>query len=517
MRLPDLNRSCLRAIEATVPHCGKVESAESSKHHHLSRILSFAAVLLLCSCTAYAEDPCATPKPRALVLGGGGIKGAFEAGAAYHLVAHRKCDFNEFSGVSVGSLNAAFLGQARRSTDVRDSYASLLDQTEALVSLWQSLKSSHDIARRRPLATLRFGVLGLDSLVDFSPLRRIEDKNILLDRLAAGRPVRIGVVSFYDGEYREILVNELLSDGDELKFRDYLSASSTPPVLGRLVRIPEPEESEPQQYADGSLRHITPVDSYFNACQPSLLAQNALVSGRGAPVENCSARQLLAPEHELVQQLFVIATSPYNRDSDSRPVLDPKCCPAGTRQITDGRKILGRTLALLDDEIYRRDLDLLLFANDALAWRWHVYEQLIRGAPPGETGEIIQGLRGAGGFAFESYNRDPEYPNAPSRPYEVGLIVPEKEFADLRSLLTISPEGIEDQLYCGCVAADRMMQVEFGLTAMTDQCAARFPRSVRSSRSLSPAVTQRDQSVCRAITHPESRPGTSMTAAAARN
>jgi predicted acylesterase/phospholipase RssA len=343
-------------------------------------ILCVAALLLTSFGSAWAEDPCASVKQRALVLGGGGVKGAFEAGAIYHLVAQRHCDFVEFSGVSVGALNATFLAQARRAKDAKDSYANLLDQSEALVSLWQSLKSSGDVARSRPLATLRFGVFGLDSLFDFTPLRRLEDKNIALEKLSAGRPVRVGVLSFYDGEYQEILAQSLLSQGAETDFRNYLSASSTPPVLGRLSGIAETTTgSEAQQFADGSLRHITPVGSYFAACQPlTLLAQNAPTTILGGPeLGNCAARAHSLPEHEPIQQLFVIATSPYDRDSESRPVLDPKCCREGTRQIRDGRKILGRTLALLDDEVYRRDLDFLLSANDALVWRWQVYQQLI--------------------------------------------------------------------------------------------------------------------------------------------
>ena len=114
-------------------------------------------LLLVSLCLANAENPCRSLKQRALVLSGGGVKGAFEAGAVYHLVVQRGCDFGEFSGVSVGALNAVFLAQAQEASDANESHANLVDQSEALVSLWQSLRSSHDFARNRPLATLRFG------------------------------------------------------------------------------------------------------------------------------------------------------------------------------------------------------------------------------------------------------------------------------------------------------------------------------------------------------------------------
>jgi predicted acylesterase/phospholipase RssA len=162
-------------------------------------------LLLMSFCLANAENPCASLKQRALVLSGGGVKGAFEAGAIYHLVVQRGCDFGEISGVSVGALNAVFLAQAQEASDANESHSNLVEQSEALVSLWQSLRSSHDFARNRPLATLRFGLFGLDSLVDFTPLRHLEANNILLKKLKQGRPVRIGVVSFDDGQYHEIL------------------------------------------------------------------------------------------------------------------------------------------------------------------------------------------------------------------------------------------------------------------------------------------------------------------------
>jgi hypothetical protein len=64
--------------------------------------------------TTPALNYCEPEKKRALVLSGGGLKGAFQAGAIYHFVVHRRCDFREIAGVSVGSLNAVILAQAQR-------------------------------------------------------------------------------------------------------------------------------------------------------------------------------------------------------------------------------------------------------------------------------------------------------------------------------------------------------------------------------------------------------------------
>src|SRR5215472_3754306 len=120
-------------------------------------ILVFVAAIVGAR-SAAAEDPCASPKARALVMSGGGAKGAFEAGAAYHLVVQRHCDFHEFSGVSVGALNSTFMAQAGQSDDSKQSLENLTRQAEALVKFWQSIKSSRDIRRTRLLAKLRFGL-----------------------------------------------------------------------------------------------------------------------------------------------------------------------------------------------------------------------------------------------------------------------------------------------------------------------------------------------------------------------
>ena len=448
-------------------------------------VLSITVLAVISFCSARAEDPCSGVKQRALILGAGGVKGAFEAGAIYHLVVQRGCDFSEFSGVSVGALNAAFLAQAERSSDARKSYANLAEQTEALVSLWQSITRTRDFARPRRLATLRFGLFGLDSLVDFTPLRLLEDKVISGEKLLQGRPVSVGVVSFADGEYHEIQAQTTLLPEAKNNFFDYLHGSSTPPVFGRLPRVPNrASPAEQTQLVDGSLRHMTPVDSYFVNCyrdaqQMAGFAPGTRISGKCRPTIEA------LPTHGSIQQLFVIVTSPYSRISDQLPLADPSCCRSGTRQIIDGRKILGRTLEVMDDSVYRRDLDFLFWANDFVRWRWQVYESTVVNAPPERLSQAKQQFPESESFAPETYNREPQDGlGAPSRPYQIGLISPDREFADVKNILRISENSTREQLYCGCMAANRMMKTEFGLPSMADRCAERFPQVARKKRNL---------------------------------
>src|SRR5215469_2475703 len=213
--------------------------------------------------SAAAENPCASPKSRALVLSGGGAKGAFEAGAVYHLVVERHCDFREFSGVSVGALNGTFVAQAEQSEDSEQSLENLARQAEALVKFWQSIKSSNDIRRARPLAKLRFGLFGLDSMNDMEPLHKLLHRSISTEKLSAGRPARVGVLSFSTGQYQEVLAQALLEKDGPRIFFDYLFATSAVPVFGKLPRIADPSANNDArtwtQFSDASLRHITPV------------------------------------------------------------------------------------------------------------------------------------------------------------------------------------------------------------------------------------------------------------------
>jgi len=92
--------------------------------------------------TTQALNYCEPEKKRALVLSGGGLKGAFQAGAIYHFIAHRRCDFSEIAGVSVGSLNAAVLAQAQRDENPEASLKNMAERAEKLVDVWHNIRSS---------------------------------------------------------------------------------------------------------------------------------------------------------------------------------------------------------------------------------------------------------------------------------------------------------------------------------------------------------------------------------------
>jgi len=116
----------------------------------MRQLLLATMIIVSTFCFAQSMD-CGPGDSRALVLSGGGAKGAFEAGAIYHLVVHRHCDFKEISGVSVGALNASFLAQAASSNDPERSLNNLVDQAEALAKVWESIKGPPTFSRNASL------------------------------------------------------------------------------------------------------------------------------------------------------------------------------------------------------------------------------------------------------------------------------------------------------------------------------------------------------------------------------
>jgi predicted acylesterase/phospholipase RssA len=411
----------------------------------LSCVLCAAALLPR---SAAATDPCAVSHARSLVLSGGGAKGAFEAGAAYHLIVHRGCDFAEIAGTSVGAINGALLAQAPRSSDAAVSLGNLRVAAERLVDEWVAIGRSRDVMRTRPLGKIRFALFGLDSVADLTPLRQFIHERVAADKLIAGRELRVGVMTFVDGRYREIVLG---SADHAATAHEIIFASAVVPLFGRMALAPSPAPAVPLQLADGSLRHSTPVTSYFSACRDAEMRDTAPLC---VPLTGADT-----PPHPRTEQLFVVVTSPFARRNDLRPVVDARAFDRSGHSITDGRQILVRLFDLLVDTMYRDDLDDMLTYNDLLAWH-------ARAAAAGTTLPT---------FPLASYNRADGAAGSRSLPYEIVLVGPQREDSDPMTIFNVEPTTQRRQLFCGCIAADDAMQAQFALPQMADRCAARFP------------------------------------------
>lgn len=172
----------------------------------------------------------------AVVLSGGGAKGAFQVGVLDELITRRGVDVRTFSGVSTGAIQAL--------AGAQDDIPGLLDQ-------WLSLRGNGDVYRDKPLGLVG-GLLGANSLYDTAPirarLRAFADEGRLR---ASGRKLLLGVVSLTTGAFRTI-------DETTPNIADWVYASAAMPVFFPPLRTRAADGSE-EQWVDGGVRNVTPL------------------------------------------------------------------------------------------------------------------------------------------------------------------------------------------------------------------------------------------------------------------
>lgn len=423
--------------------------------------------------TTQALNYCEPEKKRALVLSGGGLKGAFQAGAIYHFIVHRRCDFSEIAGVSVGSLNAVVLAQALRDKNSEVSLKNMAERAEKLVDLWHNIRSSKQILKPRwPgwmwALTVRYGLFGTESINTFDPLMHLIQSNVDMDALDRGRPVRVGSVSLWDGTYREVGPSATFPNNDRKYFLQYVYASALVPIVGKTPRIQQSTNDTNVkdwiQFADGGILNNTPIFNYFRKCEPQ--------ESREPGDEPACLAWLRpgTPPPQNVQQLFVVITAPFTKGLDRYPV-EPKLLDSGSKQVTDGRKILFRTIDLILETDFREDLTLMLESNAILGWRKRTYDAAIATLTPEQRKTFdLQFAEINQAFPLHSYNEAPD--GGPSLPYDAVVVAPEKVYAET---FDVDAENIALQLRYGCLQADIMMQQDFHMTSMKEKCEERFP------------------------------------------
>jgi NTE family protein len=267
---------------------------------------------------------------RALVMSGGGAKGAFQLGAVDYLVNDRKLDFQVIAGVSTGSLNATVLAQA--------GPGELGAYVKRLAEVWFKIRDDNDIYKKAPFKWLlgKFILALRNSLFLPGPLenklRAVVDPAKLR---SSGRELRVGGVSLESGKYRSVRG----TDPDILK---WTLASSSIPLAFPPVRIGN------ESNVDGGVRNITPLKDAMEAL--------AKLPGAG-----------LAGEDEI----YVVLASPLE--------ILPKSS-SWKSTLTLG----GRTLSILLNEVFREDLDYALAINRSVRG----FEQLERKLDAGSAASL---------------------------------------------------------------------------------------------------------------------------------
>lgn len=187
-----------------------------------------------------------------LVLAGGSVKGAFQAGVIKALF-EKGYQPDAIYGVSAGSLNAAYLvnqfGQ-QANAGLPISYP---QAAQDLWDFWEH-RITHPECLSKPFNIFQLGWTALTKkfrgLVDTSPLRDLLS-DVLQDRNLHASPVglKVGAVNIMEGAMHYV-------DPSFENFQDYLLASSAVPILMPVVKI---EGEKRKSYLDGGLRDVAPL------------------------------------------------------------------------------------------------------------------------------------------------------------------------------------------------------------------------------------------------------------------
>jgi len=209
---------------------------------------------------------------KALYLAGGGARGAYQAGvlkAIVHILKPKTCPFQMISGVSVGSLNAAFLA------DYADNFSTGVERME---ELWGEIRSDQiyassnlDLVKSvfRNASSLVVKQKGTGHLLDTTPLQQSIQEHIdfshIATNIAEGHVDVLEIltncyesqqtISFYDQHAQELEDWSYARHASkQTTIQDkHILASSSLPLFFPPVTI------DNLHYGDGGIGLITPL------------------------------------------------------------------------------------------------------------------------------------------------------------------------------------------------------------------------------------------------------------------
>ncbi|MFD2933521.1 patatin-like phospholipase family protein [Spirosoma flavum] len=189
---------------------------------------------------------------RALVLGGGSLKGAFQVGAVMALFESGFVP-DQLYGISVGSLNATFIANEAARQQAENGRVDWEKVGKYLIEFWiRNITKPTDVAVIRSRFRMGYNTImsRFDGLLDNSPIQNLIRNNVDVEALKTG-PVKlkVGAVDIIEGDMR-------YADVHDPHFLDYVYASSSLPFLMPAVQIGGDHR---RAFLDGGLREVAPL------------------------------------------------------------------------------------------------------------------------------------------------------------------------------------------------------------------------------------------------------------------
>jgi len=267
----------------------------------------------------------------ALVLSGGGFRGAFQVGALNYLEQnwntifpdHEKLQFDIVSGVSVGSLNGLLVASDEFSVlqelwmdigknGVEEIYSSDVINTQSKsdqleiqadfstiknkfipnfnlgkIGVGQGFKLLFSKKQREKFIQSLASEVGQEFKANFNNFRSLANNQALKDKLsrfAKAEKIKgkfvCGYVSLNTGKFHSRLHSEFKSDSD---FAKAVEASTAIPLVWEPVEQVEHDTGSDYQLVDGGVRDVSPLGSVIHMMDQKPGVENVLV------VINCSS------------------------------------------------------------------------------------------------------------------------------------------------------------------------------------------------------------------------------------
>lgn len=182
----------------------------------------------------------------ALVLSGGGAKGAFQVGAEKYLREEKGYRWDIIAGVSVGALNGAMLA---------------MEKYERLETIWRTISNKKVYKGRFGAFSIFKLFFGARSIYSNDPLARLIEREVEPERIV--KDLRIGAVSLRTGNYT-------VFSGRDPDIRKAILASTVVPV----VWPPQYVSRDYRMMVDGSLRRFSPIGDVLDADPEEVVVVN---------------------------------------------------------------------------------------------------------------------------------------------------------------------------------------------------------------------------------------------------
>jgi NTE family protein len=188
---------------------------------------------------------------KALILGGGSLKGAFQVGAS-KAIFEDGFEPDMIYGISVGALNATYLVNQSGKQYIEKGTIDWPKVGRELMSLWiKNISHPQDVALLRSRVSMGVSTLmsRFDGLLDPTPLHDLIRRNVDPHILRSGpTKIKVGAVNITNGDL-------VFASPDDEHFMDYVRASSSLPMLMPAIPI----GGRTEKFLDGGLRVVAPI------------------------------------------------------------------------------------------------------------------------------------------------------------------------------------------------------------------------------------------------------------------